>query len=409
MTLLKKILGLLTSNTESNSVNNHQAQFKPSTTGTGANPLHNEEVSCTPTGTFDVIVVGVYFHQEALEKICRNKREEDIEMIMRAEIVPEEGNCYDSNAVRIEIEGETVGHLSRQNALKWRGKMISEGISGAVTCPAKIRWDRNTLAAGSYGVWLDLDLTLSDSVPVINTNENQQDPDFQRFLQADGLIFFVDNFSIQDTTRTGMSVKLWIPKVKDPDTVYIYDRSAPYGPFGIVPSKYSDIVASHLLSAMNYDARIVKLTYNTCKIKCKLFSREEDERRKEEHKASLKEELTKSYKPKKPIMLTIAVEKKKGIRVGDKLTIEFEDSHSYGGPYSYPYQVKFLNQAGHTIGILDNNKSIIQRLLKAHFNSFVFDVEVVDIAKDIAWKGYPTKLVITPYKSHDGKSRGVVC
>lgn len=406
MALLKKILDLLTGNTESNSVNNHQAQFKPSTTGIGANQLHKEEVSRTPIGKFDVIVVGVTYYQKALEKICHNKREEGIEMLVPAKIVPEENNLYDSNAVRIEIEGETVGYLSRVNAFKWRGKMISEGFSDAVTCPAKIRWDRAFTEEGSYGVWLDVDLTLSDSIPVINADKNHDDPGFQEFLKTDGFIFSVDKPRIQDITYIGMSVNLWIPQGKNPEEAYIFHRNGPYGPIGIVPPKYSDIIISHLLSAMNYDARIVELTYNTCKIKCKLFSREEDERRKEQHKASLKEELTKPYKPKKPIMLTIAVKKTKGIKVGDRLIIEFEDSHSYGGPYSYPYQVNFLNQAGHRIGVLDNNKSTIQRLLKAYFNSYHLDVEVSDVGGQRIWKGYPVELVITPHKSNSGGNKG---
>jgi hypothetical protein len=206
-----------------------------------------------------------------------------------------------------------------------------------------------------------------------------------------------------------MSVNLWIPKVKNPDKVYIYHRNGPYGPLGIVPSTYSDIIADHLLDAMDYDARIVELTHNTCKIKCRLISREETERRKEEDKESLKKELTKPYNPKKSITLMFSMKREKGAKVGDKLTIEFEDIDSYG-PYPCPWHIKFLNQAGDTIGFFSDNRSIVQRILKAHFNSFLFDIEVLDIAKErsIAWNGYPTKLVITPYKTNNGKSRGVI-
>lgn len=234
---------------------------------------------------------------------------------------------------------------------------------------------------------------------VITVNNNQEDPDFQRFLKTDGFIFSVDGPSIQDITYIGMSVNLWIPKVKNPDKVYIYHRNGPYGPLGIVPSTYSDLIADHLLDAMDYDARIVELTYNTCKIKCRLISREEAERRKEEDKASLKKELTKPYNPKKPIMLMIVTKKKKAVKVGDKLIIEFEDLDSYG-PYPCQWHIKFLNQAGDTIGFFSENRSTIQRVLKAHFNSYPLDIEVLEISKErsSAWKGYPTKLVIKPFK-----------
>jgi len=357
---------------------------------------HNNEDSPTPTGSFNVIVVGVSFYQAALAKITGMK----LEMLVQAQIVPEQNNVHDSNAVRIEIEGEMVGHLSRENAFKWRGKMISEGFSNTVTCPAKIRWDRVYTEEGSYGVWLDIDLTLSDNIPVANVNNNQKETEFQEFVnRLDGFVFSVDEPSIQDITYLGMPVSLWIPHSKNPDNVYIYHRNGPYRPIGIVPFRYSDIIISHLQSSLNYDARIIELTYTTCKIKCKLFTKEEDEQRKEQHKASLKGELTKPYKPNKPINFIIPVKKKRGIKVGDRLIIEFEDSPSYGGPNSYPYQVKFLNQSGDTIGILDNNKSVVQRLLKAHYNSYNIDVKVLGIGGQRIWKGYPLELIITLTKS----------
>jgi|GEM_PF-1284384 len=407
MAFLKKILDLFTGNTRSDFVKNSQAQFKPTATAINVLPQHINEVSPKPIDAFDVIVVGVSFYQQALEKISCNKREEGNKMLVRAQIVPEEGNPYDSNAVRIEINGETVGHLSRTNALKWRGKMINEGFSDAVTCPAKIRWDRAFKEEGSYGVWLNVDLTLSDSTPIINADKNHDDPGFLEFLKTDGFIFFVDKPRIQDITYIGMSVNLWIPQGKNPEEAYIFHRNGPYGPIGIVPPKYSDIIISHLLSAMDYDARIVELNYNTCKIKCRLISKEETDYRKEESNASLKKELTKLYNPKKSITLMFPMKRKKDAKVGDKLTIEFEDIDSYG-PYPCPWHIKFLNQAGDPIGIYSDNRSIIQRILKAHFNSFFFDIEVLEIAKErnTAWKGYLTKLVITPYKSGDGKCRG---
>ncbi len=392
MALLRKIFDLFNRNTETNSIKDHQTQLEPTTTLVGVNPTYNNTDPPTPNESFKVIVAGVSFYQAALGKICGNKHE----MLLQATMIPEEDNLYDSNAVRIEIESETVGHLSRENAFKWRGKMIKEGFSGAVTCPAKIKWDRDFAEEGGYGVWLNVDL---DSIPIVNADKDLDDDNFQEFLKTDGFVFSIDKPRIQDITHIGMSVNLWIPRGKNPEKAYIFHRNGPYGPIGIVPPKYSNIIISHLLSAMHYDARIVELTYNTCKIKCKLFSREEDECRKEQHKASLKAELAKPYKPKNPIMLTIAVKKKKDVKVGDRLRIEFEDSHSYGGPYSYPYQVKFLNQTGHTIGVLDNNKSIIQRLLKAHFNSYRLDVEVSSIGGQRIWKGYPVELVITPHKS----------
>jgi len=158
---------------------------------------------------------------------------------------------------------------------------------------------------------------------------------------------------------------------------------------------------------MDYDARVVELTDNTIKIKCRLFSREDTKRMNEDYKASLLKELKKPYNPKKPIILMIATKKKKAVKVGEKLIIKFEDLDSYD-LLSCPWQIKFLNQVGDIIEIFAQDRSIIHRLLKANFNSYHLDVEVVDIAKtsERMWiglsqkflKGYPIQLVITPQK-----------
>jgi hypothetical protein len=46
-----------------------------------------------------------------------------------ARLVPERNNPHDSNAVRVEIDGHTVAHLSRANAIAYRlaaGSKIAE-------------------------------------------------------------------------------------------------------------------------------------------------------------------------------------------------------------------------------------------------------------------------------------------
>jgi ASC-1-like (ASCH) protein len=121
-------------------------------------------------------------------------------------------------------------------------------------------------------------------------------------------------------------------------------------------------------------------------------------------------ELTKAYNPKKPITLMLATKNKNTVKKGDKLIIEFDDLNSYiqdVDVQSCQWHIKFLNQSGKTIGILEQDKSTIQKILKAHFNTYLFDVEVSDTFSHLDyseekqrsnWKGYPIKLIITPYK-----------
>lgn len=249
---------------------------------------------------------------------------------------------------------------------------------------------------------------------IIPANQIQGDSN-----KTDCLTFFVDGPHVQEFTQVGMAVNLWIPKV-NPDKVYIYHRDGPGGCLGIVPSKYSTIIISHLVDALDYDAEIKELTDNTCKIKCRLISKEETAHRKEEAKAYLRKELTKAYNPKKPITLMLTTNKQNAVKVGDRLIIEFnaldsylQDVGSQRGPYSCQWHINFLDQSGQTIGILDHDKSTIQKILKAHFNLYLLDIEVsetfsqCDYSEEIErsnWKGYPIKLVITFYKGSNTTS-----
>ena len=76
-----------------------------------------------------------------------------------AELVFDDANPYDSNAVRVEIHGEKVGHLSRTAAERFRAQSgrAFPGIS-RFRCRALIRggWDRGAGDLGHFGVKLDL-------------------------------------------------------------------------------------------------------------------------------------------------------------------------------------------------------------------------------------------------------------
>jgi hypothetical protein len=66
---------------------------------------------------------------------------------------------YDSNAVKVMIDGKLVGHLDRYAAIEFRRVFSKIAHSGAVVkCPALIRggWDRGEGDRGLFGVKLDL-------------------------------------------------------------------------------------------------------------------------------------------------------------------------------------------------------------------------------------------------------------
>ena len=125
MKLLLKLLEFFGKNAGSSSAEKHQTQFKSVITSSSMSTPHRD-LPTKPSCVFDVIVVGVSFYQDALEKICANRHQEGHELFVEATIVPDDDNPHDDHAVRVEIDGKTVGHLSRKNAIVWRSKMISD-------------------------------------------------------------------------------------------------------------------------------------------------------------------------------------------------------------------------------------------------------------------------------------------
>ena len=231
------------------------------------------------SGVYDVIVVGVSFCQKALEKICDGRREEGIEGHVQAKIIPYDDNPYDSHAVRIEIEGEIVGHLSRKAALIWRSKMISDGFSGEMSCPAKIAWDRNSFKAGSYGVWLDIDLTLPDSTPERQSASNVLVPTDQS-NRIEFLVNELNRFELFNC-NVGDEVNLW--QKGDSREIFIYRKNHPpgEGKIGVCPDEVCDV----LLAAAEWDASIASIYEGGCEIVCKLLSKAEMGKEDDENEA----------------------------------------------------------------------------------------------------------------------------
>lgn len=120
----------------------------------------NEAVVNLPgPGTYSVDIVGESKYQSSLEAICGGRADESQEKIAVATLVHEDNNPYDNKAIRIDIEGMTVGYLSRENARQYRKKIKEAGYPGVTaTCSAMIvgGWDRGGGDKGHFGVKLDL-------------------------------------------------------------------------------------------------------------------------------------------------------------------------------------------------------------------------------------------------------------
>jgi hypothetical protein len=126
-------------------------------------------------GAFALAVVGESHYQESIEEICGPRSEEGEDRRVEARLIREDDNPHDSMAVRVDIQGRTVGYLSREHARLYRKQFERAGY--ASTCEARIRggWDRGEGGQGHYGVFLDLPMDGLDSTRPARTRASLDD------------------------------------------------------------------------------------------------------------------------------------------------------------------------------------------------------------------------------------------
>lgn len=118
-----------------------------------------EPVAIAPGRSFTFDVVGEAHYQEALDRIVGGKCEEGCDLEVTAQLVFDEGNEHDSNAVGILIDRMVVGYVPREKAAEIRSEILRiNPEQRPVTCNAKIvgGWDRGRGDSGHYGVKLSI-------------------------------------------------------------------------------------------------------------------------------------------------------------------------------------------------------------------------------------------------------------
>ena len=101
-------------------------------------------------------VVGESNYQDALERFAGPKTEQGVSFPCEVLLVSENDNPHDRMAVRVELDGLTVGYLAREDARDLRGLLAEEGLRGArVRSPAMIKggWKKPD-DEGMFGVEL---------------------------------------------------------------------------------------------------------------------------------------------------------------------------------------------------------------------------------------------------------------
>jgi hypothetical protein len=111
---------------------------------------------------FQVNVAGESFYPDAFAALCGARTRDGIAFPARAQLILDDGNVHDKNAVKVEVDGHQVGHLPREAAKAFRrsvryGELAEHEV---FECAALINggWNRGGGDAGNFGVKLDLAL-----------------------------------------------------------------------------------------------------------------------------------------------------------------------------------------------------------------------------------------------------------
>jgi len=97
-------------------------------------------------------VVGESFYQRELAEIAGGRTEDGVDLSVNAELVPQDDNPHDQNAVAVQVKGKIVGFLPREQAAAYRSSGRGREKHGARIVGG---WDRGEEDRGSFGVRLD--------------------------------------------------------------------------------------------------------------------------------------------------------------------------------------------------------------------------------------------------------------
>lgn len=108
------------------------------------------------TQKFEFHVVGESYYQAHIAAVVGDHDESYTKVRKIAMLVPERDNPHDDKAVGVYIDGAKVGHLSRDDARRFRNRLRAKKIAGEeTTCDAEVRGGKAKNGAGStYDVFL---------------------------------------------------------------------------------------------------------------------------------------------------------------------------------------------------------------------------------------------------------------
>jgi len=109
-------------------------------------------------GNFDFEVVGESFYQPAIKSIASTQKDRE-QTEFNAVLTLDDYNKYDNKAVKVEINGLQVGHLSKADARSFRRRLATKKLTNQTTTAKAIIIGGHEDKKGNkmhYGVMLDM-------------------------------------------------------------------------------------------------------------------------------------------------------------------------------------------------------------------------------------------------------------
>lgn len=155
-----------------------------------------------------VEVVGEAYRRRELAALYRSGgRRPGEEFEAEAALVAEVGNAHDAHAVRVDIEGRTVGYLAREDAVRYRPLLVRLALEGQCAVVKARMW-----ATNDDGTWrgrVTLKLGEPDSILPVNAHPGQPAAELPegRTIQVTGEHEYLDVFDRM--VVAGRTTALW--------------------------------------------------------------------------------------------------------------------------------------------------------------------------------------------------------
>lgn len=262
------------------------------------------------TGTFEISVVGESYYQDSIRRILEafaNGPESTFppDQFHRpatrtcANLVSDLSNPHDPNAIAVYINQLKVGHLDRIMAAKIRSQLQLLGFDSIdATCDAVII---GSIAEGSFREICEVRLDIQRKSQAADGSNKGRRMHYAFWLDRSS--------SVSMDCNVGERVKFWTKEEMGAEIRVYCENAKGNQMVGHVPSELVYSIRQRLLADLEYRAAIASMSENNLCIECHFVPQEETARLRleilEQQRTRLIDELSKPYRPRKPIQISV--------------------------------------------------------------------------------------------------------